>query len=75
MIKPGTGEAQELHYESRSFTDAESGESFSDQQLLELGERGELQALITAHPPANVTALHPQPGIWPEAAIAAQVPR
>ena len=72
MIKPGTGEAQELHYESRSFTDAESGESFSDQQLLELGERGELQALITAHPPANVTALHPQPGIWPEAAIAAQ---
>ena len=28
--------------------------------------------LITAHPPANVTALHPQPGIWPEAAIAAQ---
>ena len=25
MIKPGTGEAQELHYESRSFTDAESG--------------------------------------------------
>ena len=28
--------------------------------------------VITAHPPANVTTLHPQPGIWPEAAIAAQ---
>jgi len=72
LIKPDTGEAQQLRYENGLFTGIESGETYSHQQLLELGERGELHALITAHPPANVTALHPQPGIWPEAAIAAQ---
>ena len=72
LFKPETGEMQQLRYENGLFTGFESGETFSDQQLLELADSGELQALITAHPPANVTALHPQPGIWPESPIARQ---
>ncbi|MEC9122475.1 MAG: hypothetical protein VYD04_07775 [Pseudomonadota bacterium] len=72
LLKPETGEMQQLRYENGLFTGIESGETFSDQQLADLTEMGELQALITAHPPANVTALHPQPGIWPESPIARQ---
>ena len=72
LLKPETGETQRLRYENGLFTGIESGETFSDQQLVDLTEMGELQALITAHPPANVTALHPQPGIWPESPIARQ---
>ena len=72
LLKPETGETQQLRYENGLFTGIESGETFSDEQLVELTEMGELQTLITAHPPANVTALHPQPGIWPESPIAQQ---
>ena len=72
LLKPETGEMQQLRYENGLFTGIESGETFSDQQLADLTEMGEIQALITAHPPANVTALHPQPGIWPESPIARQ---
>lgn len=72
LLKLETGDAQHLRYQNGLFTAIESGETFSNQQLLELAELGELQALITAHPPANVTALHPQPGIWPESPIARQ---
>ena len=72
LLKLETDDAQHLRYQNGLFTAIESGETFSNQQLLELAELGELQALITAHPPANVTALHPQPGIWPESPIARQ---
>ena len=72
LLKLEAGDAQHLRYQNGLFTAIESGETCSNQQLLELAELGELQALITAHPPANVTALHPQPGIWPESPIARQ---
>jgi YVTN family beta-propeller protein len=72
LLKLEAGDAQHLRYQNGLFTAIESGETFSNQQLLELAELGELQALITAHPPANVTALHPKPGIWPESPIARQ---
>jgi hypothetical protein len=48
LLKPETGELQQLRYENGLFRGIESGETFSDQQLVELTEMGELQLSATS---------------------------
>ena len=63
----------EVRYESGLFLVGNQYiQSYSPTVLLGEVESGNMQIILTAHPPANAGTEYTQPGIWPEAPIAKQ---